>query len=526
MCPSESSKRSSPQHLTEEQPLDHSESTLAFAKTNFKLEPDAQTVFTALPPTTHNLQTPVSATANFLYQTSPQPQLQQTSLQSIPFPLFQHAPVTNTNIDSQHSGNSPVHITMVPGTFPLMSGNHVVSYPILSGFHHPLMMANAAPISPLGRGTAIPIAIPITTSQQQQHHLHPSERSALSVLFDGIPNTASGRTQQDPSRSGFVTRVASHCQVGSEVPMGGSFNVGPSFPTFQNASAMSMDSNSLKDALSEYEEMSPSERTLTLSPPQESILQLLQSGPQISPMSPPELPNIRLPQTLKLHEPVASSMPTVSAAATSSNFFFCKRSQSPSEPDYSNHDMKSPTPTPPPFQPQSPIDSNSHSSSHSTSSHSHSQPTSSSRRQTLKPSRSTPPTPSSSSTSSSSTTQIKPPKSDIHPSVLVQSAQLAIDPPASKPRQRASALNPYLCPYPGCTKTYSRKSHLASHAVSHSLRRDFICEFCGVGFARAYDMRRHRKSTHGVASSASGAGRGFAKTTVKSEYSGSEEEEK
>ncbi|KAJ3107900.1 hypothetical protein HDU97_002832 [Phlyctochytrium planicorne] len=89
-----------------------------------------------------------------------------------------------------------------------------------------------------------------------------------------------------------------------------------------------------------------------------------------------------------------------------------------------------------------------------------------------------------------------PPKSDIHPSVLIQSVKPVVDSKSSKPRQRASALSPYVCPYPGCNRTFTRRSHLASHAVSHSSRKDFVCQKCGSAFARSHDLQRHKKTAN------------------------------
>ncbi|KAJ3107899.1 hypothetical protein HDU97_002831 [Phlyctochytrium planicorne] len=123
------------------------------------------------------------------------------------------------------------------------------------------------------------------------------------------------------------------------------------------------------------------------------------------------------------------------------------------------------------------------------------EPKRSKRKRTTKKASATPPP----GTSQASRHQQKIlPKANIHPSTLVETAQLAIHP--TKPRQRASAINPYVCPYPGCSLTYARKAHLASHAVSHSSIKNFVCEVCGFGFARALDLRRHRWTEHRVAS--------------------------
>ncbi|KAJ3095858.1 hypothetical protein HDU97_006454 [Phlyctochytrium planicorne] len=67
-----------------------------------------------------------------------------------------------------------------------------------------------------------------------------------------------------------------------------------------------------------------------------------------------------------------------------------------------------------------------------------------------------------------------------------------------KTRQRGSSANPYLCPYPGCTSTFARKAHLASHAVSHSNIKNFPCTVCGLPFARSQDLKKHSRSEHAL----------------------------
>ncbi|KAJ3193687.1 hypothetical protein HDU67_005016 [Dinochytrium kinnereticum] len=63
-------------------------------------------------------------------------------------------------------------------------------------------------------------------------------------------------------------------------------------------------------------------------------------------------------------------------------------------------------------------------------------------------------------------------------------------------RKRASASSPYQCPFEGCTRTFTRKSHLISHSVTHTGSRDFVCKRCGRTFARGHDLQRHMKTAH------------------------------
>ncbi|KAJ3104814.1 hypothetical protein HDU96_008816 [Phlyctochytrium bullatum] len=54
----------------------------------------------------------------------------------------------------------------------------------------------------------------------------------------------------------------------------------------------------------------------------------------------------------------------------------------------------------------------------------------------------------------------------------------------------------YRCPT--CAKPFTRRSHLLSHQITHSDRRDHVCPEpnCGVRFARAHDLVRHRRTAH------------------------------
>ncbi|KAJ3103622.1 hypothetical protein HDU97_009961 [Phlyctochytrium planicorne] len=88
------------------------------------------------------------------------------------------------------------------------------------------------------------------------------------------------------------------------------------------------------------------------------------------------------------------------------------------------------------------------------------------------------------------------PKSNIEPSALLASSHLTqIE---IRPRKRGSTSNPYICPFPGCGQTFSRKAHLASHAVGHSSIKKYACEVCGFPFARSQDLKRHKETEHGI----------------------------
>lgn len=55
----------------------------------------------------------------------------------------------------------------------------------------------------------------------------------------------------------------------------------------------------------------------------------------------------------------------------------------------------------------------------------------------------------------------------------------------------------FLCTYPDCSKSFSRKMNLVSHIQSqHEHLKPFKCDHCSKCFSRHSDRRRHEKSQH------------------------------
>ncbi len=55
----------------------------------------------------------------------------------------------------------------------------------------------------------------------------------------------------------------------------------------------------------------------------------------------------------------------------------------------------------------------------------------------------------------------------------------------------------FVCTYPNCHKTFSRKMNLKSHVQStHEHKKPFQCSICMMSFARHSDRRRHERNQH------------------------------
>lgn len=62
-------------------------------------------------------------------------------------------------------------------------------------------------------------------------------------------------------------------------------------------------------------------------------------------------------------------------------------------------------------------------------------------------------------------------------------------------QERPGSLKPYLCPHPGCGKSYTKRHHVKVHARTHSGEKPYVCNHpgCPWKFSSSSDLRRHER---------------------------------
>ena len=51
----------------------------------------------------------------------------------------------------------------------------------------------------------------------------------------------------------------------------------------------------------------------------------------------------------------------------------------------------------------------------------------------------------------------------------------------------------YVCPHPGCGKTYNTEESLSRHMGRHSTNKQHVCEYCGKAFLRKSECSIHKR---------------------------------
>lgn len=72
-----------------------------------------------------------------------------------------------------------------------------------------------------------------------------------------------------------------------------------------------------------------------------------------------------------------------------------------------------------------------------------------------------------------------------------------LTPKTGRPSKALKGLAVHDCTYKGCGKTYTRKEHLLRHERTHRNELPYVCNFCGVGYARQDLLKRHASLKHG-----------------------------